>query len=37
MVIIAVFGGLVLGGAAFAILKRLGGSSDSGEKKLHIV
>jgi hypothetical protein len=35
MIIIALFGGLVLGGAAFGLLKRLGQSSNSTE--LHIV
>jgi hypothetical protein len=37
MIIIAMFGGLVLGGAAFAILKRLGQSSHSHDRELHIV
>ena len=37
MVIIAIFGVVVLGGAAFAILKRLGHSSHSHHKELHIV
>ena len=37
MIIIAMFGGLVLGGAALAILKRLGQSSHSHDRELHIV
>lgn len=36
MIVIAIFGGLVLGGAAFAILKRLGQSSNSHNKELRI-
>jgi hypothetical protein len=37
MIIIALFGGLVLGGAAFALLKRLGQFSNSHNQQLHIV
>ena len=37
MIIFALFGGLVLGGAAFALLKRLGLSSNSHNHQLHIV
>jgi hypothetical protein len=37
MIIIAIFAGLVLGGAAFAILKRLRQSSNSHDRELHIV
>ena len=37
MVIIAILGGLFLGGAVFAALKRVGEPSDGGEKRLHIV
>jgi hypothetical protein len=37
MVIIAIFAGLVLGGAGFAILKRLRQSSKSRDRELHIV
>jgi len=37
MTIIALLGGLVLGGAAFAVLRRMGQSSKSHNKELHIV
>jgi len=36
MVIISVFGGLVLVGAVFAILKRCGEGPDKHDKELHI-
>jgi hypothetical protein len=36
MIVIAIFGGLVLGGADLAILRRLGQSSNSRDRELHI-
>lgn len=37
MAIIAIFSGLILGGAVLAILKRVGEPSDSRKKRMHIV
>ena len=37
MVIIAIFGGLFLGGAVLAMLKRVGEPAESRVKRLHIV
>ena len=37
MIIIATFGGLVLGGSALAMLKRVGQPPHSQDKELHIV
>jgi len=37
MVIVAILGGLVLGGTVFAFLRQSGQSSQSREKGLHIV
>jgi hypothetical protein len=37
MIVVAIFGGLVMGGAVFALLKRLGQSSSRHDKDLRIV